>query len=68
MTMSAETTITVPALLVFMDNDFILHWKPKNVKGARWHNSRSEFVDDCCRQADEVMPDRYEIEYVEEKK
>lgn len=58
---------TVPALLVFLDDEGILHWKPDDVKGARWRSSRSDSIEQVCRQADEVMPDRYEIEYVEEK-
>lgn len=53
-------------LLVFLDDDGILHWKAA-AKGARWHNSKSESISDVCEQADDVMPDRFIIDYVLEK-
>lgn len=62
-----ERPATVPALLVFMDEAGILYWKPDDVKGARWRSSKSESIGDVCRQAEEVMPDRYVINYVESK-
>lgn len=57
----------IPSLLVFMDENGILHWKPDDVKGARWRSSKSESVSDVCRQAAEVMPERYVLNYVETK-
>lgn len=66
----AETPVpvaTIPALLVYLDEAGILHWKPDDVKGARWRSAKSGSIGEVCRQAEEVMPERYEIEYVEEK-
>lgn len=53
-------------LLVFLDDDGFLHWKAA-AKGARWHNSKSQSICEVCRQADDVMPARYIIDYVEQK-
>lgn len=58
------TPSSAATLLVFLDDDGFLHWKAA-AKGARWHNSKSEFISDVCEQADDVMPDRYVIDYVE---
>lgn len=63
----AITVATVPALLVHLDDDGILHWKPDDVKGARWRSSKSDSISEVCRQADEVMPERYVIDYVSSK-
>jgi hypothetical protein len=58
---------TVPTLLVFMDADGFLHWKPDDVKGARWKSAKTRDIGKVCNLADEVMGDRYNIEYVDQQ-
>lgn len=63
------TVATVPSLLVYLEDETgHLHWKPDDVKGARWRNSKSPNIEVVCAEADEVMPERYEIDYVTEKR
>ena len=65
---SEPAVATIPTLLVFLDDETgFLHWKPDDVKGARWRCSKSPNIEAVCRQAEEVMPERYEINYVTSK-
>lgn len=62
-----EVQSSAATLFVYRDEDDVLHWKAA-LKGARWHNSKSQSIGEVCRQADEVMPtERYEIDYVESR-
>jgi hypothetical protein len=65
---SAPAVATIPTLLVFLEDETgFLHWKPDDVKGARWRCSKSPNIEAVCRQAEEVMPERYVIDYVTTK-
>lgn len=65
---SAPPVATLPVLLVYLEPETeILHWKPDDRKGARWRNSKSTNISVVAAQADEVMPERYIIDFVEAK-
>jgi hypothetical protein len=62
-----HSVATIPTLLVHLDpSSGLLSYKPDDMKGARWRGGFRD-IGAVCNAADEVMPDRYHIEYVEQR-